>query len=255
MLDMHIHLTGHEDRLATAENIRLFLDQARKMGLKQIGFADHDYYFQNIDLYLIRRVAEEYPELKVSIGIEVDYRPEDEGKIKELLDQFPFDFVIGSVHDIKGWIFDIPEEKENYHRQDPDKMYQEYFAVVELAAASGLFTTIGHFDLIKLFGARPRQDILVLAEKALDSIQKNGLVMELNTAGRYKPVEEFYPENKIIQEIGRRGIPMTLGSDAHAVEHVGRDISEALQLVKDFGVKELVGFKQRQKEYYYLSAL
>ncbi|AFM01754.1 MULTISPECIES: histidinol-phosphatase HisJ family protein [Desulfitobacterium] len=250
MLDMHVHLTGHADRLATAGNIREFLDQARRMGLKQIGFADHDYYYKDLNLPLIREVAEEYPDLKVAIGLEVDYRPSDEGKIKNLLEQFPFDFVIGSVHEMNGWVFDFPEEEAVHHQKDPDRMYKEYFHWVEMAAASDLFTTIGHFDLIKLFGVRPQTDILRLADAALEQIQKKGLVIELNTAGRYKPVGEYYPEVKIIQEIKRRGIPMTLGSDAHGAEYVGRDLERAAQLLKNLGIKDIIGFNHGQKEYY-----
>lgn len=252
MLDMHVHLTGHADRLATAENIREFLTQARRKGLRQIGFADHDYYYKDLNLPLIREVAQEYPDLKVSIGLEVDYRVGDEGKIKKLLELFPFDFVIGSVHEIKGWAFDYPEEEAKHRQKDPDRMYEEYFDLVAKAAESALFTTIGHFDLIKIFGVRPNTDILSLAAQALDRIQENGLVMELNTAGRYKPVGEYYPEVKIIEEVNRRGIPMTLGSDAHKAEDVGRDLVNAVQLLKGLGINEIIGFKQRQKVYYSL---
>ena len=250
MLDMHVHLTGHGDRLATAETIREFLDQARRVGLKQISFADHDVYYSELNLPLIREVAEEYPDLKVAVGLEVDYRPSDEGKIKTLLAQFSFDFVIGSVHELNGWAFDYPEEEAVHRQKDPDGMYEEYFRWVEMAAASDLFTTMGHFDLIKLFGVRPRTDILRLAGGALEQIQKKGLVIELNTAGRYKPVGEYYPEVKIIEEIKRRGIPMTLSSDAHRAEHVGRDAGRAAQLLKDLGIKEIIGFDHGQKEYY-----
>ncbi|MEL1134252.1 histidinol-phosphatase HisJ family protein [Desulfitobacterium sp. THU1] len=252
MLDMHVHLTGHEDRLATAENIREYLEQARRIGLKEIGFADHDYYYQDLDLPLIRKVATEYPDLKVSIGLEVDYRPEEEGKIRAILRQFPFDFVIGSVHEVNTWIFDLPEAEPMHHQRDADKMYEEYFAWVEQAAASGLFTTLGHFDLIKLYGVRPQTDVLSLADAALTRIQEMGLVVELNTAGRYKPVGEYYPEVKIIRDIQRRGIGMTMGSDAHQAGHVGRDLDLATQLLKECGIKECIGFCQREKEYYSL---
>lgn len=252
MLDMHVHLTGHEDRLATAENIQEFLGQAQKMGLREIGFADHDYYYQDLNLPLIRKVAAKYPDLRVSIGLEVDYRPEEEGKIKALLAKFPFDFVIGSVHEFNGWAFDLPGEEPRHRQRDADEMYKEYFSWVERAATSNLFTTIGHFDLIKIYGIRPSADVLDIANRALTKIQENGLVMELNTAGRYKPVGEYYPENKIIQEIQRRGIPLTLGSDAHRAGHVGRDLDKAAQLLKNMGIKELVGFKQREKTYYSL---
>lgn len=250
MLDLHIHLTGHKDRPATAENIRDYLNQARKMGLKEIGFADHDYYYEDLNLPLIREVAKEYPELKVRIGLEVDYRPEEEGKIKELLARFPLDYVIGSVHEMNGWIFDMPGQEGAHRERDADKMYQEYFSWIEMAAASGLFTTIGHFDLIKIFGVRPKTDVLKLAAPALTRIQENGLVLELNTAGRYKPVGEFYPEVKLIEEIKRRGIPMTLGSDAHQAAFVGRDLEEASLLLARLGITQLVGFNQREKVYY-----
>lgn len=250
MLDYHVHLTGHKDRLANETNIREYLDQARKCGLKEIGFADHDYYFEELNLPLIREIAKDFPDLKVRIGLEVDYRPEEERKIKELLAQFSFDYVIGSVHEINGWAFDLPGQEEEHRSRNADRMYQEYFSWIEMAAASGLFTTIGHLDLIKIFGIRPQRDVLELADSALTRVKEKEIVLELNTAGRYKPVGEFYPETKLLQEICRRGIPMTLGSDAHRAEDVGRDLSEAAMLLKGLGIPNLVGFDQRKKLYY-----
>lgn len=247
MLDYHVHLTGHQDRPANVESIRQYLDQAQKIGLKDLGFADHDYYLEDLNFPLIQEIARDYPQLKVRIGLEVDYRPEDEEKIKAFLGQFPFDFVIGSVHEIKGWLFDYPEQEAAHRDRDPDRMYEEYFSWVEMAAASGLFTTMGHLDLIKLFGVRPRKDIVELADAALTRIAENGLVMELNTAGRYKPVGEYYPEVKLLEEAKRRGIPMTLGSDAHQPAHVGRDFEIATCLLKDCGISSLTGFNQREK--------
>jgi len=93
MLDMHVHLLGHNDREANRENIRAFLDKASRCGLKEIGFADHDYYWDQMNFPLIREVAADYPGLAVRIGLEAEYRPHEEGRIKHLLGQFPFDFV------------------------------------------------------------------------------------------------------------------------------------------------------------------
>lgn len=247
-----MHLLGHNDREANRENIRAFLDEASRRGLKEIGFADHDYYWDQMNFPLIREVAEDYPDLAVRIGLEAEYRPHEEGRIKRLLEQFPFDFVIGSVHEFDGWIFDILEEEPIHHQKDADEFYGRYFEVVTLAAKSGLFTTIGHFDLIKVFGVRPGKDILTLADEALTTVAEHGLVLEVNTNGRYKPVQEFYPEWRLIKEIGRRGIEFTLGSDAHCAEIVGRDVEEASQLLRQIGVYSVVGFDKLKKVSYNL---
>ena len=250
MLDLHVHLLGHNDREANRENIRAFLDQPSKRGLKEIGFADHDYYWDQMNFPLIREVAEDYPHLAVRIGLEAEYRPNEEGRIKHLLEQFPFDFVIGSIHEIDGWIFDIPEEEHMHRKKEADELYRGYFDVVTRAARSGLFTTIGHFDLIKVFGVRPSSDILALADEALTGVAEHGLVLEVNTNGRYKPVGEFYPEQRLMEEIQRRGINFTLGSDAHCAAVVGRDIDEAGQLLRQIGVRSVVGFASLDKVSY-----
>lgn len=247
MLDLHVHLLGHNDREANRDTIRAFLDEASKRGLKEIGFADHDYYWDQMNFPLLREVAEEYPHLDVRIGIEAEYRPNEEDRIKHMLEQFPFDFVIGSVHEINEWIFDIPEEEHMHRKKDSDVMYKEYFDVVLSAAKSGLFTTIGHFDLIKVFGVRPKTDILTLADEALTKVAEQGLVLEVNTNGRYKPVHEFYPEQRLMEEIQRRGIDFTLGSDAHSAEVVGRDIAEACHLLRRIGVHSVIGFEGMDK--------
>jgi histidinol-phosphatase (PHP family) len=253
MLDLHVHLVGHNDREANRKNIRAFLDVASQRGLKEIGFADHDYYWDQMNLPLIREVAKDYPHLNVRIGLEAEYRPHEEARIKHLLEQFPFDFVIGSVHEINGWAFDIPEEEAKHRQQDADELYQKYFEIVTQAASSGLFTTIGHFDLIKIFGVRPRADILTLADQALTVVAEHGLALEVNTNGRYKPVQEFYPEQRLREEIARRGIDYTLGSDAHCAEVVGRDIDEGIQLLRQIGVRSIVGFSRLDKVIYSLA--
>jgi histidinol-phosphatase (PHP family) len=247
MFDLHTHLIGHQDRSANRENIQDYLEAARCVGLQEIGFADHDMYYSDLDLPLIREVAEGYPDLKVRVGLEVDYREEDEEKIQSLLQTFPFDYVIGSVHEIKNWLFDYPDQAQRHHEEDPDRIYLAYFDLVEKAARSQLFTTIGHFDLIKLFGVRPRTDVRELAGNALKAIAENGLVAELNTAGRYKPVGEFYPEEKLIREMVNQGIEFTLGSDAHEAQYVGRDLREGVQLLQACGVKRLIHFEQQKR--------
>ncbi|KUO65642.1 MAG: histidinol phosphate phosphatase [Gracilibacter sp. BRH_c7a] len=248
MIDLHVHLIGHMDRLATRENIRDYLEQARISKIRQIGFADHDLYWDQLDLPLIREVASEYPDLQVRVGLEAEYSVGQEYSLSQMIKSFEFDYIIGSVHEIGDWAFDYPSEERAHFQQDSDELYSKYFALVEKAACSGLFSIVGHFDLIKIFNARPKTDVRILAARALEAIKDNGLVVEINTNGRYKPVNEFYPEIKLLEEMKKMEIPFTLGSDAHEAKVVGRDLWEARGILKTLGVKELIGFKKQRQE-------
>jgi len=253
MLDYHIHLLGHLDREATRENIRLFLEQARIKKLKHVGFADHDMYWDDLRLDLIRETAEEYPDLEIRIGLEVDYGEEKEKNIRRMVSSYRFDYIIGSVHEIKGWFFDFSDEEKKHAEWDPDELYSAYFQLVEKAAASGIFQIIGHFDLIKLFRIRPKTDVRILASHALEAIKDCGLAIEINTNGKYKPVAEFYPEYKLVELISKMEIPFTLGSDAHEPDVVGRDIPEACRVLQTCGVKQVTGFTGGIKNFYPLN--
>ncbi|MGI6450317.1 MAG: histidinol-phosphatase HisJ family protein [Desulfitobacteriia bacterium] len=246
MLDLHVHVLGHLERKLTIDTVRAFLEKAAQKKIKQIGFADHDMYWEHFNFALLRKAAEEYPELQVRIGLEVDYREEREEEIARRINTYPFDYVIGSVHQIGDWLFDYPEEAINHRKRDADDLYQEYFFLVEKAVNSGLFDIIGHLDLIKIYQVRPRTDVRILAASVLKAIKEHGLVVEVNTNGRYKPVQEFYPEDKLLKLINEMGIAFTLGSDAHAPGAVGRDLDEACGLLKSLGVKEVTSLTARQ---------
>ncbi|MGI5901217.1 MAG: histidinol-phosphatase [Desulfitobacteriia bacterium] len=248
MLDLHVHLLGHLDREASSENISLFLDEARKKEIKILGFADHDIYWENLRFDLIRNTALRYPDLEVKIGLEVDYLPGKEGQIAARLKNSSLDYVIGSVHQIGNWFFDFPTEELAHQRWEADDLYKVYFEAVEKSATSGLFDIIGHFDLIKIFKVRPREDVRVLASRALEAIKDCGLVMEINTSGRYKPIKEFYPEYKLLKRAKEMEIPFTLGSDAHEAANLGRDLAEARAILVELEVWEIVSFSNRRPE-------
>ena len=50
----------------------------------------------------------------------------------------------------------------------------------------------------------------------------------------------------LAEALASRGVPLTLGSDAHAPHQVGRHFEKALEGLRKAGVKELVRFKRRR---------
>jgi histidinol-phosphatase (PHP family) len=110
-----------------------------------------------------------------------------------------------------------------------------------------LFDIIGHTDLIKKFGHRPRVDPEPFYREAAAVFKEADAVVELNTSGRDKQAGEFYPSRAMLEALIAEGVPLTLGSDAHKPAEVGRYFDEARQLLLDLGVREIVAFERRQR--------
>jgi histidinol-phosphatase (PHP family) len=68
-------------------------------------------------------------------------------------------------------------------------------------------------------------------------------VLEISTNGRYKPVGELYPDLELLQAAA---LPITLASDAHVPQNVGRDFDLALALARAAGYETVTVFDQRR---------
>lgn len=199
---------------------------------------------QSLDAYagLVRGAAE--AGLPVRLGIEADYFPGAEGAIRRVLAQAPFDYAIGSVHWIGSWGFDLLGVEGLWDGRDVDEMYRAYFALLCQAARTGLFRIMAHPDLIKVMGHRPSPalDAQALYEAAADAFAAGGAAVEVSTAGFRKPVGELYPVPEFLHACRRRGVPLSLASDAHTPEDVGLDFDRAVALARDCGYTEVLTF-------------
>jgi histidinol-phosphatase (PHP family) len=248
LVDYHTHPIGHDDEDHSKENLRKFVKSAQKKGIKELGITDHNRYHKDFNFENILAINEEFPEVNLRVGIEMDYTPCHEGEIFDFLNKFDLDYIIGSIHYIDDWMFDHPDYIDEYNSWNIDQLYAKYFSQIAQAAGSGLFDIIGHFDLIKVFDYHPEEDVLKYAEFALHTIAKHNLCIEVNTNGLNKPVEEIYPSRKILEKAYELGIPVTLGSDAHLPERVGEKLKEAKELLKEIGYGEIVTIKDHNME-------
>ncbi len=224
-----------------------YVAAAQAAGLLAVGCADHLPLLPGHDPELAMPVCEldayvaDVQSLKarhpgfVLLGIEADYRPETVDGVRELLDSRPFDYVIGSVHHLDDWGFDDPRQIGRYATVDIDQMWTEYYERLGEAAETGLFTIIGHLDLVKKFAYRPTRPLDAELDRLIRRLARAGVAVEINTAGLHKPAEEAYPAPHILAKLHAAGVPITFGSDAHRPEHVGRDFPHAAGLVRAAG--------------------
>ncbi|MCA9401633.1 MAG: histidinol-phosphatase HisJ [Candidatus Omnitrophica bacterium] len=255
-VDYHMHtpLCGH----ASGEPEE-YVQQAIRIGLKEIGFSDHAPMVHRRDpgitmgreqlpLYhqMILDVQKKFSHaISIKVGLETDYVPNFETQTKEIVEGFTYDYVIGSVHYIDEWGFDDPAERERWDRQDIEQVYRSYFSLLRKSALSGMFDYMAHVDLVKKFGHRPQGDVLDEVKKTADVFKETGMVIEINTAGLRKPVGEMYPSLAHLKIYRQAGVPLTFGSDAHQPDHVGKDFQTAKELALAAGYQEYVSLTKR----------
>ncbi len=245
MVDYHIHLENGPYNL---EWLLKFWQAAEKIGIRELGITEHCHKFKefySLFAYL-ESDNEEHPYMQewikadfnhyledyinllteakgkgipIKIGLEMDYLPNSAPLVEDIINQYPFDFILGSVHIIDKWGFDYAPYAWN--GKNIDDAYIDYYQTLLEAVESNLFDVIAHLDLIKVFGHRNKVSVEPAVDQVLWRMREKGLCMEISSAGIRKPVNEIYPADWIIQKAARLQIPITFASDAHYPKDVG----------------------------------
>jgi len=238
-----------------------FAARAVELGLGELGISDHNpmpEYFDNwrmlredLPRYFeeVEKARAAFPQLRIRLGLECDYLAGREAWIEELAGMAQWDFFIGSVHYVSdSWAVDSPYKLSEWKNRDVMEVWSIYFERLTMAAESGLFEIIGHADLPKKFGHRPTGDCTPMFEKFLNAAKAHRCAIDVNTAGLRKDCKEIYPSRELLTLAFRHGIPITLGSDAHAPEEVGMNFKEAIELVRRAGYTSCLTFKQKRAQ-------
>jgi len=250
--DYHTHPQGHRVKRYTPELLEPWADSARKFGLTDIAFTDHDRYHAGIDFDEIDRLRERNPELRIRAGIELDNDPIHSAAGRKWIEKHwdKLDFVLGSVHflDRTDQMFDsVPDGATQFEGREVDAIYADYFHRVREMAATGLVDCLAHLDLIKIHGHRPVAEIGAIVNETLDFIRARNLATELSTAGWRKPVNELYPGDRIIELAIAKEIPFTTASDAHSHAQLSENFSRLAQKLATFGIRQVCIFEKHHR--------
>ncbi len=250
--DYHTHPQGHRVQRYTQALLQPWADSARRSGLTDIAFTDHDRYHTGIDFDEIDRLRERNPDLQIRAGIELDNDPVHSPAGRKWVERNwdKLDFVLGSVHflDRADQMFDsVPDGAVQFEGRDIDAIYIDYFGRVREIAATGLVDCLAHLDLIKIHGHRPGAEIGSLVNETLDFIRARNLATELSTAGWRKPVNELYPGDRIIELAIEKGIPFTTASDAHSHAQLGDNFPRLVQKMANLRIRHVCIFEKHNR--------
>jgi histidinol-phosphatase (PHP family) len=253
----HVHSTFSDGDNSIDEMVQAAIDA----GLDEVGISDHYVLLasgQQLDWSMpidalsryfdAIREAENAVNGKIAVkyGIEADFDPASVEDLREILQNNPFDYVIGSVHFVNGSTIDSHERYWlDLSEAERNEVILEYWSLVAKLARTGMFDIVGHIDLYKKFGAQPTVDISDAVITALDAVASAGMTVELNTAGWHKTIREAYPSAAILRACHKRGIPMMVTADAHNAKDIARDMERGRQLLRSVGYTQQITYKSR----------
>jgi histidinol-phosphatase (PHP family) len=249
LVDYHVHALSHGEYEGTQARLNAFIDKACREGISEMGFSEHNEFISALDLNIYQAVKNERQrDIQLRLGIEVDYDPAIEKDLSQMLAQSDYDYTIGSVHFIDGWAFDHPDYKQEFADRDIDEIYGRYAQILIRMVNSRLFDVVGHLDLVKIWGHRPRcKKAVDYWQPVLKEIRKADMVVEINSAGLRKPVGELYPANDLLDLMYAMNIPITFGSDAHDPKQMGEGLEQAYVAAQRAGYRFLMSFDQHRK--------
>lgn len=195
---------------------------------------------------------EKYRSDNIKLGIEIGLTENTLLDNKNIADSYDFDFILGSIHAVKG--LDIYEEyiHQGYNKKE---FFSYYFEdMLKCVKIYDNYDSLSHIDYPCRYCSFDNKEILVAEYKDILSeifttLISKDKVLELNTSRLHIPeankaLKDIY---KLYMNLG--GKYVTLGSDAHSHLNINRNFDIALKFLEELGLKG-VYFNKRKMEFF-----
>jgi histidinol-phosphatase (PHP family) len=272
MFDYHIHTKFCNHAEGEMEE---YVQAAIKSKLTEMGFSCHipreflpkevprELYamtmndFKGSYLPEINRLQKKYEsEINIKTGLEIDYFAWIQTPILEFIEEYSgiLDYIFGSVHILKTqnavWSIDDHNFSKYYNQFGINSVYDQYLDAILELIHTGKYNILAHLDLPKKYGFRPTNSDRYYAKisEVLDEVKKQGMSLEVSTAGLRKFINEIYPDDLIVRMAIERDISLVTSSDSHRPEEVAYEFQKLYAYLRNLGVIRLVKYDKGIKK-------
>ncbi|WP_010293905.1 histidinol phosphate phosphatase [Clostridium senegalense] len=253
MFDTHIHTNFSSD---SEMNIDIAIKKARELNLgltitdhMDLNYPDKTKFKLDIDSYFNDYINYKSNNLLLGIELGMDENFSDENL--NIAKKYNFDQIIGSQHSVNGIdIFD----KSLYKGKSKDYIFTTYFTdMIASINTHNYIDILAHIDYICRYCTFEDKEMHVseygdYIKEVFKLCIENNIVVELNTR-RFnddKAIKSLKDIYSIYTSLG--GTLVTIGSDSHVPENIGRSFKEAVDFCDVLNLKP-VHFKNRKIEY------
>lgn len=259
LMDVHNHSDLSPDGTNKPEDM---VKRAIELGISYYSLTDHleiNKFYDEEYLYEepVRKASEISPllidrysdKINMAYGVELGQPLQDMKLTERMLSSYKYDFIIGSLHMCNGWDdFYLLD----YSKVSPDSLLKLYFEELLDMARWGEFDVLGHltYPLRYIVGDSglyiDMSRYLPIIKEIFATLIKNDIGIEINSSGLRQKIGLTLPDEyyvRLYKELG--GKILTVGSDAHCTEDLGKGIPEAIAIARNVGFTELAFFKKR----------
>ena len=262
--DCHLHTCFSGDSKAS---VRSQVERAISLGMKEICFTDHhdhdswfceDNFELDIPAYLkaMKTYQKKYKDrIRINIGIELGLQDHLGAHFERFDEVFrdSFDFVIGSSHFVSCMDPYYPSYWEHHGEREGITSFLEA-SLARAKAFYPYFDSFGHLDYVVRYA--PHKDYAYSYEAFKDWIDPilqvlidHGRALECNTGGLKYGLSQPNPSSSILKRYREMGGELiTIGSDAHAPEHLGYGFDACQRLLRECGFRWYAVFHGRRPE-------
>ena len=251
--DFHSHVSR--------SSAREMAQSAQEKGLRVLGLSEHDFQMKEARSTLehlplegplltfptyIEEVHTAHQDLRVEVrlGMEVDFIPSKNEVIQAFLQSYAWDFLIGSVHEVDGLLF---ERDNKWSREEGEALWLRYFELLREAVNSRYFSLVSH--PVRMHSSNPfipstlDEELEQLAAEAT----RCDVALEING---YDVLAYPGLVRRLASACALHQTPISVGSDAHNPGQIAQAHPQTEAILREAGITKVRIWQNRVAEEY-----
>jgi histidinol-phosphatase (PHP family) len=234
---------------------------AREKGLRMLGLSEHIFMMSEARPTLqhmpdegpllsfgaysdaVRAAAQEVS-IETRLGLEVDFIPGLNEQIQAFLPGCDWDFLIGSVHEVDGVLF---EDDSISNREKGEARWLRYFALLREAATCGAFSLISHPVRMRTENAFLPPTFDEELEHLAAEAARCDVALEING---FDVLRYTNLVRRLARVCALHHTPVSVGSDAHYPARVAQAHPLSEEIVREAGIREIRIWRRMEPEAY-----